>query len=235
MVANVKIDHDVISAVLDDMAGAPHDDARKQLVILKQLLINHFFIEDFVLYPYIRERYVTKRAINRASLFDVYEVDDAHQDMLKLTDSVAGYHSVGAQMIQLLTECTNAEEPVFFERFGLFRDRLKTRIAFENAILETRVSSRVAVELQVALRIVGASYVGTMRTVNERGCAVEFDRELSGVSPGDTGALTLFSAYVSQDLPCKVLRLSAGEVAIQFLADLPAPLKRTFYPPHATS
>lgn len=222
MVANTKIDHDVICGLLDDIAQSTYEDALKRVTILKQLLINHFFVEDFILYPYIRDRYITKQSVNRASLFDIYEIDDGHDDMVRLTRTMSDHDFAGEKFIGMVSECVHSKKEDFEDCFKILSDCLKERITFEDNVLEKRTSPRIHVNVRIALEIKGKRMLtGTMKDISETGCFFEMGGQKSGLSIGEVGYLHMFQMDTIKNMPCKIVRIAKDGLAVQFLDSFP--------------
>lgn len=225
MISNIKADHRVVRGMLDDVAAASHRDAVKQLAILKQLLINHFFVEDFVLYPYIRDRYIRQRRVNMASLSDVHDIQDGREDMVELTRKIEGYAFVGEKVLGLITECMHSKEEAFMESFQLLSDFLRERIAFEDCVLEKRMAPRFEITARVAFKVQGKqAFSGTTIDISRTGCLFKTGAHANAISVGNVGMLSIFHQDTHETFTCKIVRMTEDAIAVQFLEEYPKPL-----------
>lgn len=114
LVLNLKTDHKVIEGILDDISQSSHDGTLKQLAVLERLLTNHFFVEEYFLYPRMKENFFKD------------ETDD----------SIERYSSIGAFVIQEISEIRGSSEEDQREKMAHFISLLKDRIRFENEIFD---------------------------------------------------------------------------------------------------
>lgn len=227
MVSNIKTDHTVILGLLDDMDNATDKDAVKQLVVLKQLLVNHFFIEEFILYPYIRKRYKTKQAVNNASLFDRYEIDDGRDDMVLLTNTDEGYEHAGDKIIGMITRCADLKTDNFKACFQKISAILKKRIQFEDTILEKRIAPRIQCTVRVRLTALGKQILlGHTIDISETGCLIKSDEPVKDLSVGDRVTVHFPQDNTVEEASCTISRLTEEGLAVQFLVFCPESLMK---------
>ncbi|MEO5363137.1 MAG: hemerythrin domain-containing protein [Magnetococcus sp. DMHC-8] len=127
LVFTIQVDHAVIGRLLDSIALSGYRDARRKLSIVKQLLINHFLVEEFVLYPYIRKQLVNSEAGDQTSLFEQMD----HRDATEVLKGMEGHNSACTHIITRVSACLNAEEEAFRALFADLSSLLRARIAFE--------------------------------------------------------------------------------------------------------
>ena len=231
MVSNIRIDHTVICQLLDDIAISTYQNAIKQLVVLRQLLINHLFVEDFILHPYIRNRYINKREANSANLFDLYEIDDGRDDMVALTQRIGHYDSIGEKVIEMLSSCSNAKPDEFSTHFTALFDFVKTRIEFEDTVLEKRIATRINIRVRVALVITGEiRYTGTSINISESGCLFKVGASVPHATEGATGTFRILSFANNNSFLCQIVRIQGDLIAVQFLQLLSESIMQQLYP-----
>ncbi len=127
MVFTIRMDHAVIGTLLASIERSNDRDARKKLSIVKLLLINHFLVEEFVLYPYIRKKVISDEMHGRIRLFDQMEDHDAAEWMQEMDR----HHAACTAIIALVSDCLRAEEGRFQEMFARIAALLRERITFE--------------------------------------------------------------------------------------------------------
>ncbi|MEO5349288.1 MAG: hemerythrin domain-containing protein [Magnetococcus sp. YQC-3] len=130
VVLNLKVDHIVILDMFEELATAKPEDARKLFAILRQLLTNHFIVEEFYLYPFARKK---KREADRMlrGLFGGTGVGD----LKILATELKKFQSVGEQVVRLMTECSNCPDEAFAPCVNNVIALVRKRIVYEEEVL----------------------------------------------------------------------------------------------------
>lgn len=229
MVANIKEEHIVICDFLDDIEKSPYQDAIKKIQTLKNMLVNHFFEEDFVLMPYIKNRYLSNRSTIGLSLFDVYEIDEGRDDMSRLLKSMDGRQSVIEKVFSMLSDCLSQNQgEKFWCRFRSLCDFLKERIKFEDAVLGNRASPRVSINISVKFEIKGNVLKGTTKNISQTGCLFGTVDPNVPISIDERGLLSATVVDEFMHILCTVKRLSVDLIAVQFLDHCPDSMMEKF-------
>ena len=130
---NLKTDHIVIKNLLEDIIQASVKDALKLLPVLRQLLLNHFIVEELLFYPLIRKKQVE----SYSKSIGLYGGDNGSgkDDLKQLKREIEKYESVGTKIISRISECTNLKRREFKSCIKPIAGLIKERIDFEENIL----------------------------------------------------------------------------------------------------
>ncbi|MEO5340205.1 MAG: hypothetical protein H7837_06765 [Magnetococcus sp. MYC-9] len=133
MVFTIQIDHQVIGGFMNSIDRSTYRDARKKLLILKQLLTNHFLVEEFVLYPFIRKKINSGERVGPIGRFD----DDTAEWLREMEKQ----ESACTTILALLSDCLNCEESAFRGMFAKAVTLIEERIHFEEIWLLSGVDT----------------------------------------------------------------------------------------------
>ena len=224
MVQNLKVEHGVIGRLLDDIAASNHEDALKKLAVLKLLLVNHFFAEEFVLFPYLREKYLVKPKANQRGLFDAYGVHDEDcKAVIALIKNINYYTSVGTRILSLLSSCHEATPEDFDGYFKTVFDFVKERMHFEDTVLSEKMlakmtADRINIRLSVVLYLEGKETIsGTTVNVNRTGCLFKLDPHTVELAVDDIGFLCVPPLEMGSYFQCQIARITEDGIAVRFL------------------
>ncbi|MBF0582597.1 MAG: hypothetical protein HQL80_00015 [Magnetococcales bacterium] len=131
VVFTLQVEHRLMGAMLDSIARSNYVNARKKLFIFKQLLINHFLVEEFVLYPFIKKQMIDKEATGQLLLSG----GSADFDFEAIVKEMESFNAVGVQAVGTIAECLRLEEDLFQENFARVAEWVRARVLFE----ETRL------------------------------------------------------------------------------------------------
>lgn len=140
MVFTLQVDHKVIDDLIDSIARSGFRDARKKLIIFRQLLINHFLVEELVLYPFVKKNFLGKNGNGRFVSFHLASVYDFESIMT----GIEKHNAVGMKVVDLISECMQIEEALFQKKMARIATLIRERILFEETQLFVHVdTSRV--------------------------------------------------------------------------------------------
>lgn len=144
MVFTLQVDHKIIETLLNSIARSDYKTARKKLIIFRQLLINHFLVEELVLYPFVKQNFFGKDADGRfvsCSLSSTY-------DFASIMQGIEIHNAVGMKVVEIISECMDIEESLFQKKMTRMATLIRERVAFE----ETRLFKYVDTSRVILLR-----------------------------------------------------------------------------------
>ncbi|MEO5348683.1 MAG: PilZ domain-containing protein [Magnetococcus sp. YQC-3] len=224
MVSNIKGEHDAICGLLDDIYTSTHEEALKKIPALKKALINHSFDEDFVLVPYVRNRYISRRSVSNLSAYDICEINEGRDDIVELINNIEGHHSSTEMVVAMLSECMQSSREDFWESFHALREFLKKRFEFEDTIFGRRVSPRFDIDIKVDFEIKGNTLPGTTINISQTGCLFMVSCHATNISIDERGLLRIVVHDKNVHIYCAVKRLDDGHIYVQFLDNCPISL-----------
>ncbi|MEO5334819.1 MAG: hemerythrin domain-containing protein [Magnetococcus sp. YQC-5] len=135
---SLKVDHAVILDMFEQISAADRNEARKLFTVLRQLLIKHFFMEEFCFYPLaIRMKKDGERM--QLSLYG-----GATDEYLKgIVSELKEFHSVGENVIKLMNECLDSDENFKQCMEGVIV-LVKARIEYEESVLLNTIDTSSA-------------------------------------------------------------------------------------------
>ena len=126
---NLKIDHSVILEMFEQISAAEPNEARKLFTVLRQLLIKHFFMEEFCLYPLAIKMKKDGEKLQR-SLYG----GASDEDLKGIASELKEFHSVGENVVKLMNECLGDDDS-FKECMEGVITLVKARIEYEESVL----------------------------------------------------------------------------------------------------
>lgn len=224
-ILDLRTDHAVVQGLLGEIEQSSQErDRKKQLVILKSLLVHHFFVEEFLLYPCIRKKFSARHSVNRRRAFDAH-YEDLHQKLPELLKTVDHCTSVGSQVIAMISELLGSQEKRVGMPWRELSHLIHERIRFEEDVLNENMmarltSSRIDIQVPVMLSVSGKTAIaGTTLNINKTGCLLETDSHARDVTVGDVRFLHRLPVKASGYFKCKVIRVTRNTLAVQLLGD----------------
>ncbi len=128
---NLKTDHFIIQKLLKDVVTLPPKEAKQLFPILRQLIVNHFLVEELLFYPLIKKKQL--QSLNET--INLYGERSGKDDLKALKKEIEHYESIGARVIAIMSECAGLKKTEFRECMKTLADLVKSRIDFEETIL----------------------------------------------------------------------------------------------------
>ena len=224
VILNIKTCHTVIHGLLDDIDRSEYQNARKQLLVLRHLLINHFFVEEVILYSRFKKKFIRQPRIKKHKVSDPYDTFDKDRTkLIALMKNIDHYTSVGSKIILLTSECAQAKKEGFKECFKAISNLIMERFRFEEDILTEKMVAKIAankinIKIPVRLAVLDKRDItGTTVNINKTGCLFKPRSPVKDIAVGEIGSLRILPITTSSFFPCKVTRITKDSIAVQAL------------------
>ena len=227
VISNIKIDHTVVRRLLAEVGQSNHQEARKQLIILRQLLINHFYVEEFMLYPCLIEKFIRKPPLNKRRVYDPYYLYTEDRENIKsLIQNINRYSSIGSNIVLLMSECIQEQKDHFSSVFTNMSNLIQERMEFEETVLTAQTvakmsAHRLNIGIPVQLTISGKKpWTSITININKTGCLIQKPYP-TDILIEDVGLLRLLPIKKGGVYHCKTTRITKDALAVQLLEERP--------------